>query len=97
MEEEKRSNVLKLRSINQVCSQKPCALPVTYIQDYMAIHDFDRDMVDVSIGLTQGLMVDRLIGKTRVSVTKKVYATIYKLKLPLSNTGSVVYEVGNRF
>ena len=54
-------------------------------------------MVNVLIGLSQGLMVDRLIGKTRVSVTKKVYATIYKLKLPLSNTGSVVYEVGNRF
>ena len=42
MEEDLRSNVFKLRSINQVRSQTSCAPPVTYIQDDMAIHDFDR-------------------------------------------------------
>ena len=42
----------------------------------MAIHDFDRAMFNVSIGLTQDLMLDRLIGNIRVSMTKRGYATI---------------------
>ena len=62
--------------INKVRSQTPCAPPVTYIQDYMSIHEFYRAMVNVSIWLAQHLMVDRLIGNIRVSMTKKGYATI---------------------
>ena len=54
--------------------KKPCAQPVTYIQDDMAIHDFDRVMANFSIGLAQYLMVDRLIGNIRGSMIKKVYA-----------------------
>ena len=42
----------------------------------MAIHEFYRSMVNVSIGLAQDLVVDRLIGNIRVSMTKKGYATI---------------------
>ena len=68
--------MLNLRLINKVRSQTPCAPPVTYIQDYMSIHEFYRAMVNVSIWLAQHLMVDRLIGNIRVSMTKKGYATI---------------------
>ena len=42
----------------------------------MAIHDFDRAMENVSIGLTQNLMVGRIIGNIRVSMTEKRYAKI---------------------
>ena len=76
MEKEKRSNVFNLRFINIVRSQTPCDPPITYIQDEMAIHDFDRAMVDVSIGLAQDLMMDRKIGNIRVSMNKTLYATI---------------------
>ena len=68
--------MFNLRSINQVRSLSPCAQPVTYIQDYMAIHDFNRAMVNVSIGLAQDLMVDSLIGNIRVSMNKNGYAKI---------------------
>ena len=70
MEEEQRSNVFNLRSTNQVRIQTPCDPPVTYIQYGMVIHDFNTEMVNVSIGLDQDLMVDRLKGNTRVSMTK---------------------------
>ena len=76
MKAEKRRNAFKLRSINQVRSQTTCATPITYIQDDMDINDSDRAMVNVSIGLAHYLMVDRLIGNIRVSITKKGYATI---------------------
>ena len=42
----------------------------------MAIHDFDRMMVNVSSGLHKDLMVDRLIGNIRVYITKQGYETI---------------------
>ena len=57
MEGVQRINVINLRVINQVMSQTSCAPPVTYIQDYMAIHDFDIVIVNVSIGLAYDLMV----------------------------------------
>ena len=40
----------------------------------MDIHDFDRAMVNVSIGLAQDLMVNRLIWNIRVSMNEKGYA-----------------------
>ena len=46
----------------------------------MAIQIFYRLMVNVSIGLSQDLMVDRLIGNIRVSMTKKGYAAITNKK-----------------
>ena len=76
IDEEQRSNVFNLRSINQMRSKTPCATPVTYIQDDMTIHKFDWPMVNVSIGLAQDLMVDRIIVNITVSMTKKGYATI---------------------
>ena len=42
----------------------------------MAIHDCDRVIVNVSIGLAQDIMVEKLIGNIRVSITKKGYAII---------------------
>ena len=42
----------------------------------MDIHEFDRATVNLSIGLAHDLMVDRIIGNIRVSMTKKGYATI---------------------
>ena len=42
----------------------------------MSIHDFDKAVVIFSIGLSQYLMVDRLIGNTRVSMNKKGHETI---------------------
>ena len=71
MEESKRSNVFNLRYINQVRIQTPYASSITYIQDDIAIYDFDRAMVNVSIGLFQDLMVDRLMCNIRVSMTKR--------------------------
>ena len=69
MAEEQKSNVFNIRTINEVRSQTPCAPPVTYIQDDMDIHDFDRAMVNVSIVLVQDPMVERLIKSIRVSTT----------------------------
>ena len=65
MEEEQRSNVFNLRLINQVRIQTPCDPSAIYIHDFMAIHDFDRVVVNVSIGLSQDLMVDRLTGNIK--------------------------------
>ena len=42
----------------------------------MVIHEFDRVMLNVSFWLAQDLIEDRLIGKIRVSMTKKGYSTI---------------------
>ena len=70
MEGEQRSNMFNLRLTNQVSNQTPCASPVTYIQDDVAIHDFDRATVNVSFRLAQYLIVDRLIGNIKVFITK---------------------------
>ena len=79
MEDEKSINVFNLRLINQVRIKTPCATPVTIIQNYMANHDFNREMVNVSIGLAQYLIVYRLIGNIRVSMTK-IYMQQLKIK-----------------
>ena len=87
--------MFNLSSINQVRSQKPCDTPVTYIQYDMAIHDFNRAIVNVSMGLAHYLMVYRLIGNKRFSITKGI-CNNYKLKAPLVNTRNFGKEVGNR-
>ena len=76
MKEEEKSNMFNLRLINQVRSHTPYAPPITYIQDDTTIHDFNRAMVNVSIGLAQDIMVEKLIWNIKVSIIKKVYATI---------------------
>ena len=63
--------MFNLRLINQVRIQTPCDPPVTYIQDDMAIYDFYRAMVNLSIILAKDIMVDRLIRNIRVSMTKR--------------------------
>ena len=63
--------MFNLRSINKVRSQTPYASPVIYIKNDMAIHEFDRAMVYVSIWLSQDIMVERPIGNIRVSMTKR--------------------------
>ena len=68
--------MFNIRSINQVRSQTPCSSPVKHIQDDMAIHDFDRAMANVSIRLAKYIVVDRLIGNIKVSMTKKGYTKI---------------------
>ena len=97
MEEEQRSNVFNLRSINQVIIQTPCDPYVTYIQDYMAIHYFDRSMVNASIVLSLDIMVDRLIGNIKWYIWLKGIFNNYKWKAPLGNSGPVGEEVGNSF
>ena len=42
----------------------------------MAIYDFDREMVNVSIGLAHDIRVERLIGNIRVSMIKNGYSAI---------------------
>ena len=76
IEEDQRSKVFNLRFINQVRSQTPCDTPVKNIQDCMEIHDIYRAMVNVSTGLAQDIIVDRLIQNIQVSMTKKGYAKI---------------------
>ena len=81
MEEEQRSNVFNLSSINKVRNQTPYAPPVTNIQDDMEIHDLSRAMLNVSIGLAHDLMLYRLIGNIRISMTKR---DMQQLKIKLT-------------
>ena len=60
--------MFNVRLINQVRSQTPCRPPIIHIQDDMEIYDFNRDMINVSIGLAEDLTVDRIIGNIRVSI-----------------------------
>lgn len=52
------------------------AAPYTMVQDDMALYEFDRAIVNVSLGLAHDLMVDRLISNVKVSKTRTGYATI---------------------
>ena len=49
----------------------------------MSIHNFDRAIVNVSIGLAQYLMVDRLTRNIRFSMTKNGYAKMTNEKTHL--------------
>ena len=81
MEDDQSIKVFNLRLINQVRIQTPCAPPVTFTQYNMAIHDFNRVILNVSIRLSQYLIVYRLIGNIRVSMTKT-----YRQKLQIKGT-----------
>ena len=74
MKREQRNNTFKLRPINKVRSQTPCGPLVTHIQNDMAILESNRAMVNVSTRLSEDLVVCRLIGNTRVSMTRRGYA-----------------------
>ena len=74
MKREQRNNTFKLRPINKVRSQTPYGPLVTHIQNDMAILESNRAMVNVSTRLSEDLVVCRLIGNTRVSMTRRGYA-----------------------
>ena len=76
MVEDQRRNVFNIRLINQVRSRTPCAPPVTCIHDEMGIHDLYRSIVNFSIGLSQDIMLDRLIGNIQFFININAYATI---------------------
>ena len=52
-----------------------CAPPTIQCRDYSGIHDFDRAMAYVAIGMAQDLMVDRLISKVRVKRIRSGFST----------------------
>ena len=70
MEEEYMTSSNFHRYINIVESRVPCAPPTIHCMDDLVIHEFDREMANVSIGLAQDLMVDRLISNIRVKRTR---------------------------
>ena len=44
--------------------------PQVLVQDDMSFHDFDRAMVDVSLSLTQDLLLDRLMANVKVKMSE---------------------------
>ena len=65
MEEEYRTRSSFHQYINIVESRVSCATPLIQCRDELGIHEFDRAMTNVSIGLDQDFMVDILISKVR--------------------------------
>ena len=75
IEEEYKTSSNLHQHINIVESIVPCAAPPTIqCKDDSGIHEFDRAMVNFSIGLAQELMVDRLISKVRIKITRGGFA-----------------------
>ena len=75
MEEEYRTSSNFHRYINNVERRVPCAPPTIQCRYDSGIHEFDREMANVSIGLAQELMVGRLISKVRVKITRSGLTT----------------------
>ena len=75
MEEEYRTSSNFHRYINIVESRVPCSPPTIQCRDDSGIHEFDRAMANVSIGLAQYLMLGILISKFRVKRTISGFAT----------------------
>ena len=69
MEDEYRTSSNFHGYINIVESRVPSAHPMIQCRDDSEIHEFDRAMKNVSIGMAQELMVDILISKVRVNRT----------------------------
>ena len=76
MQAEKSHLNLSSRIICETKGYFPTAAPVTYIQDDIVLHEYDCAMVNVSLGLVQDLMVDRLIANVKVQKTRMGYATL---------------------
>ena len=70
MEEEYKTSSNFHQCINIVDSKVPCAPPRIQCRDDSGIHEFDRSMENISVVLAQYLMVDRLISKVRVKITR---------------------------
>ena len=75
MEEEYRKSSNFHRYINIVESRSPCAPLTIQCRDDSEIHEFDRSMATVSIGLDQYSMVYIFISKFRVKITRIGLAT----------------------
>ena len=73
--------------INIVESRVTCSPPTIQCRDYSVIHEFDISMSKFSIGMFQGMMVDRLISK--VSVKRKISGfatyTVFKNQLIIAD------------
>ena len=75
MEGEYRKSSNFHRYINIVENRVPCAPTTINCRDDSGIHEFDIAMANVSIGLSQDLMVDILIIKVRVKRTRSGFTT----------------------
>ena len=75
MEEEYRKISNINRYINNVDRRVPCAPPTIQCIYELGIHEFDRAMEFVFIGLAHDLMVNRLISKIRVKIPRSGFAT----------------------
>ena len=76
LEAEKSHNHLTTCIIDEVQGHHPAATLRVLTMDDMALHEFDRAIVNVSLGLAQDLMVDRLISNIKKKRTRLGYATI---------------------
>ena len=70
------NNSLNTRSINMVQSNTPYSPPISELENDTKIHEFDRAMANLSLGLPENLIPARLIGQVQVGMTRKVYTTI---------------------
>ena len=74
MEEDYRTSSDFHCYINIVEIIKPSAPPTMQCRYDLGISEFDMEMENFSIGLSQDFMVDRLISNVRVSITRIGYA-----------------------
>ena len=79
--------------INIVESRISSSPPTIQCINDSEIHCFDREMVDLSIGLSQYLMMERLIRHVRVRRTRNKYAT-YTDKLHLGESADILVWKG---
>ena len=69
---------LSTRNICQVQYQTPSSAPVTIFEDDAEIHKFDRAIANVSLGLNQDTLAERIIANINVKRTRDGYSTITK-------------------
>ena len=75
MEEEYRTSSNFHRCINNVERRVPCTPQTIQCIDDSGIHEFGREIANVSIGLSHYLMMGRLISKVRIKRTRSGFAT----------------------
>ena len=75
MEKEYRTSLNLHQCINIVDRRVPCVPPTIQCRYDSGIHEFDRAMTNFSIGLSQELMLYRLINKVRVNRTRSAFST----------------------
>ena len=75
MEEEYSTSSNFHRYVNIVESRVRCAPPIIHCRYDLGIHEFNRAMANVSIGLAHDFMVDIFISKFRVKRTRSGFST----------------------